>query len=74
MPSEERTFSAPARAYNNRLAFSRFKYVEEMTQRLDRAGHPWVMFRDHDKVEVEEYDDGDVETYTFPQYVVLWNE
>ena len=73
MPSE-RTFKAPAAEYNNRLVYSRYKYAEEATERLDRKGFPWVLFRDMDKLEIETYSDGTTEEYLIEQYVVLWNE
>lgn len=68
MPSE-RTFKAPVAEYNNRIVFSRFKYAEEAAHKLENDGHVWVMFRDHDRIDIEDDD-----VYTVEQYVVLWNE
>lgn len=73
----ERTFKAPAAEYNNRLAFSRFKYAEEAARDLTDRGFAWVMFRDDDKIEIEwgEFDGVPYQdTFSIPQFVVLWNE
>jgi uncharacterized protein YecT (DUF1311 family) len=70
----DRTYKAPVAEYNNRLTYDRFKYAEETAHDLDDAGHAWVMFRDVDVIERDEYPDGTYETYTVKQFVVLWNE
>lgn len=70
----ERTYKAPAREYTHKVVFNRFKYAEEAAKKITQEGHPWVMFRDDDKIEIEYYSDGTSETYTVEQYVVLWDE
>lgn len=69
MPSE-RTYKAPVAEYNNRLVFSRFKCAEEAASKVDQDSRAWVMFRDTDRLDVDE--DGDY--FSIPQFVVLWNE
>lgn len=73
-----RTFKAPAMEFENRLVFSRFKYAEEAAHKFADEGKVWVMFRDHDKIEIEAGVDPDGVPYrdefSIPQFVVLWNE
>lgn len=64
-------------SFTNAVEHSRFKYAEEDAHGLDRAGKEWVMFRDADRVVIEEGVDPDGvawrDEYTHPNYVVLWN-